>query len=198
MVNSFIAWRNHVLSGRPSKERSYKKYGIREARLNLITRWAKRCSRHYKRTQPHRQKRVRMVHNFMVRTKRNILCTWAQGDSSQARGITSRQTVALASRVGRLCHLQAENKILLLGLYVNTWRGHSRVSSVWAPRMQRWVAQHAKPDLNIWMHHRYRSAKKKTQKWSFDIFFRSVITQQYKIRKDFFSSPLYPPLSGKT
>ena len=66
VVNSFIARRNHVLSGRPSKERAYKKYGIREARLELITRWAKRCSRHYKRTQPHRQKRLRMVLDFRI------------------------------------------------------------------------------------------------------------------------------------
>ena len=61
VVNSFIAWRNHILSGRPEKERCHKKYGIREARLKLIPRWAKRCSRHYKRTEPHRQKRLRLV-----------------------------------------------------------------------------------------------------------------------------------------
>ena len=61
VVNSFIAWRNHVLKGRPEKERAWKKYGIREARLQLITRWAKRCSRHYQKTQPHKNKRMRLV-----------------------------------------------------------------------------------------------------------------------------------------
>ena len=54
-------------------------------------------------------------------------------------------------------------------LYINTWRGHSRVSSVGAPRMQRWVAQHAKSDLNISLHHRYHSPIKnsKVKFWHF-------------------------------
>ena len=56
IVNAFIAWRNHILSGRPEKERSWRKYGIRAARLSLITRQAKRCSRHYPPTQPHKNK----------------------------------------------------------------------------------------------------------------------------------------------
>jgi len=65
VVNSFIAWRNHILKGRPEKERAWKKYGIREARLQLITRWAKRCSLHYERAQAHKKKRMRIVTNRM-------------------------------------------------------------------------------------------------------------------------------------
>ena len=65
VVNSFIAWRNHILKGRPEKERAWKKYGIREARLQLITRWAKRCSLHYERDQAHKKKRMRIVTNRM-------------------------------------------------------------------------------------------------------------------------------------
>ena len=38
---------NHDLKNKPRKQRTWKKYGIRESRLNLITCWAKRCSRHY-------------------------------------------------------------------------------------------------------------------------------------------------------
>ena len=54
VVNPFIAWRNFKLKGRPEKERAWNKYGIREARLQLITLLCKRCSRHYKRTQLHK------------------------------------------------------------------------------------------------------------------------------------------------
>ena len=44
VVNVFIAWRNFKLKGRPEKEQAYRKYGIRQARLDLIQRWC----RHYK------------------------------------------------------------------------------------------------------------------------------------------------------
>ena len=54
-------WKKHILKGRPEKERKWLKYGIREARLQLISRWPKRCSRHYQRTKPHKQKRQRIV-----------------------------------------------------------------------------------------------------------------------------------------
>ena len=61
VVNAYIAWKNHILSGRPEKESAWRKYGIRKARLNLIIRWTKRCSRHYKKTRPHKNKRLRLV-----------------------------------------------------------------------------------------------------------------------------------------
>ena len=61
MVNAFIAWKNFKLKGRPEKERAYRKYGIRQARLDLIQRGCKRCSRHYKLTKPHKNKRVKRV-----------------------------------------------------------------------------------------------------------------------------------------
>ncbi len=38
VVNSFIAWRNHILKGKPEKQRTWKKCGIRAARLQLIAR----------------------------------------------------------------------------------------------------------------------------------------------------------------
>ena len=61
VVNAFIAWRNFKLKGRPEKERSYRKCGIRQARLDLIQRWCKRCSRHYKATKPHKNKHLKRV-----------------------------------------------------------------------------------------------------------------------------------------
>ena len=61
VVNAFIAWRNFKLKGRPEKERAYRKYGIRQARLDLIQRWCKRCSRHYKLRKPHKNKRLKRV-----------------------------------------------------------------------------------------------------------------------------------------
>ena len=61
VINAFIAWRNFKLKGRPEKERAYRKYGIRQARLDLIQRWCKRCSRHYKATKPHKNKRLKRV-----------------------------------------------------------------------------------------------------------------------------------------
>ena len=70
VVNPFIAWRNFKLKGRPEKERAWNKYGIREARLQIITRWCKRCSRHYKQTRPHRKKRLWIV------TAYDITCAW--------------------------------------------------------------------------------------------------------------------------
>ena len=33
IVNSYIAWKNHILKGKPAKERKYVKFGIRETRL---------------------------------------------------------------------------------------------------------------------------------------------------------------------
>ena len=53
-----------MLEGRPEKERAWRKYGIREARLQLITRWAKRYSRHYEKVQTHKKKRMRIVPKF--------------------------------------------------------------------------------------------------------------------------------------
>ena len=61
VVNAFIAWKNFKLKGRPEKERAYRKYGIRQAQVDLIQRWCKRCSRHYAPTQPHRNKRLKRV-----------------------------------------------------------------------------------------------------------------------------------------
>ena len=61
VVNAFIAWRNFKLKCRPEKERAYRKYGIRQARLDLIQRWCKRCSRPYKLTKPHKNKRMKRV-----------------------------------------------------------------------------------------------------------------------------------------
>ena len=58
-----ILWA-HILKGKPEKHRAYKKYSVREARLALIERWAKRAMRHYDRPQPHAKKRRRQVHSF--------------------------------------------------------------------------------------------------------------------------------------
>ena len=61
VVNAYIAWKNFKLKGLSEKERAYKKYGIRQARLDLIQKWCKRCSRHYKPTKPHKNKRLKRV-----------------------------------------------------------------------------------------------------------------------------------------
>ena len=60
-----IAWKNHVLKGKPKAHHVRRKYQIRQVRLKLIHRWTKRCSRHYEATQPHRQKRLRTVNTFL-------------------------------------------------------------------------------------------------------------------------------------
>ena len=65
-MNPFIAWRNFKLKGKPEKERAYRKYGIRQARLDLIQKWTKLCSRHYKETLPHKNKRIRLVMPVMI------------------------------------------------------------------------------------------------------------------------------------
>ena len=41
-----------------------RKCGIKGARLRLITRWAKRCSRHYKKVLPRKTKRMRIVTQY--------------------------------------------------------------------------------------------------------------------------------------
>jgi len=56
IVNAYIAWKNHILKGKPEKHRAYKKYSVREARLALIEIWAKRAMRHYKAPKPHAKK----------------------------------------------------------------------------------------------------------------------------------------------
>ena len=61
IVNSYIAWKNNIIKGEPESHHYCKKYQIRQVRLRLIQRWTKRCSRHYKATQPHRQKRLQIV-----------------------------------------------------------------------------------------------------------------------------------------
>ena len=45
-----------MLKDKPETERSWVKYGVREARLKLITRWAKLASRHYEATQLQKEK----------------------------------------------------------------------------------------------------------------------------------------------
>ena len=61
IVNAYIAWRNHILKDKPEEQRKWEKYGVREARLKLITLWAKRCGRHYEKMKPHKNKRLRRV-----------------------------------------------------------------------------------------------------------------------------------------
>ena len=60
--------------GRPEKERAYRKYGIRQARLDLIQRWCKRSSRHYKLTKPHKNKRMKRV--IILCNNQLVECTY--------------------------------------------------------------------------------------------------------------------------
>ena len=50
-----------VRSQSQNVQRAYRKYGIRQARLDLIQKWSKLCSRHYKEISPHKNKRIRLV-----------------------------------------------------------------------------------------------------------------------------------------
>ena len=56
-----VTFFHEILKNRPEKKRSWVKYGAREARLKLITQWAKLASRHYEAIQPHKKKRRRLV-----------------------------------------------------------------------------------------------------------------------------------------
>ena len=60
-MNAYIAWKNHVLKGKPKAHHDRKKYQVRQVRLNLIHRGTKRYSRHYAAIQPDRKKRLRTV-----------------------------------------------------------------------------------------------------------------------------------------
>ena len=125
VVNSFIAWRNHILSGRPTKERAYMKYGIREARLKLITRWAKRCSRHYQRTRSHKQKRLRLVILlYWLLVTCAVLYIWGKMHSCACWRTTSWQTRAVTTNwcEAKLSCMRQNNELFLLGLYYwNKW-----------------------------------------------------------------------------
>ena len=53
----------HVLKDKLDSEKLRKsiKYGVRNFRLKLIQRWAKKAIRHYAQTQPHKNKRKKLV-----------------------------------------------------------------------------------------------------------------------------------------
>ena len=59
--NLYFPYGEYKIKGKPKKERAYPKYGIRQARLDLMQKWTKLCSRHYKETLPHKKKRIRLV-----------------------------------------------------------------------------------------------------------------------------------------
>ena len=120
VVNAFIAWRNHILSGRPEKERSWKKYGIRAARLSLITRWAKRCSRHYPPTLPHKNKRQKLVNSF-AKSKRFVYCTWDQLRSRETWDKAPWQSTPESSRIEfEVCDVLKKYHAYLLGMHDRT------------------------------------------------------------------------------
>ena len=63
-IRALLLWPTlelEVIPGNKRIERAYTKYGIRQTRLDLIQKWCKRCSRHYKLTQPHKNKRLKRV-----------------------------------------------------------------------------------------------------------------------------------------
>ena len=60
------------LKGKPENFRSYVKYGVREARLALIERWAKRAMRHFPKTKPHAKKRMRKVSLWKASKKMSV------------------------------------------------------------------------------------------------------------------------------
>ena len=119
MVNSYIAWRNHHLKGKPENQRKWVKYGMREARLELITRWAKRAMRHYPKTQPHKNKRRRIVTQVYLM---NLPFKWAWRVRTCATGIAvSRETSKIAWRPRSLCYLRWKNRFSLLGVFSGSW-----------------------------------------------------------------------------
>ena len=68
VVNAYIGWKNHVLKDKPDREKLKKsiQYGVRNFRLKLIQRWAKKAMRHYAKTQPHKNKRRKLVNPTYV------------------------------------------------------------------------------------------------------------------------------------
>ena len=100
VVNAFIAWKNFKFKGRPEEERAYRKYGIRQARLNLIQRWCKRCSRHYKLTKPHKNKRLKRVIIPCNNEPAENTYFWVEIHASEARVTVSRRASSIPKGQG--------------------------------------------------------------------------------------------------
>ena len=80
VVNAYIGWKNHVLKDKPDREKLKKsiQYGVRNFRLKLIQRWAKKAMRHYAKTRPHKKKRRKLVNPTYVCLKSVVWLPWAQ------------------------------------------------------------------------------------------------------------------------
>ena len=118
VVNPFIAWRNFKLKGKPEKERAYRKYGIRQARLDLIQKWTKLCSRHYKETIPHKKKRIRLVILAIIENT----YIWDKKPTCEARISIPRWASENATGKRILCSVWAKNNSYVLGLlYGLSW-----------------------------------------------------------------------------
>ena len=122
VVNAFIAWKNFKLKGRPEKERAYRKYGIRQARLDLIQRWCKRCSRHYKLTKPHKNKRLKRVIIPCNNEPAENTYFWVEIHASEDRVTISRRASKHTKRTGLLRCLWREDETTMLGLFARIER----------------------------------------------------------------------------
>ena len=114
-VNAFIAW-NFKLKGRPEKERAYRKYDIRQTRLDLIQRWCKRCSRHYKLTQAHKNKRLKRVIIPCNSEPAENTYFWVEIHASEVRVTVSRWASKHTKMTRLLRCLWKEDEITMLGL----------------------------------------------------------------------------------
>ena len=121
IVNSYIAWKNHILKGKPEKHRAYKKYSVREARLALIEIWAKLAMRHYKAPQPHAKKRRRLV-LFVHKTVGIKSYYWAQSEFHTAGFKAPWWAHTTTIQVGaKMRNMRWTYQVALLGLYWGYW-----------------------------------------------------------------------------
>ena len=120
-MNSYIAWKNHILKGKPEKHRAYKKYSVREARLALIEIWAKLAMRHYKAPQPHAKKRRRLV-LFVHKTVGIKSYYWAQSEFHTAGFKAPWWAHTTTMQVGaKMRNMRWTYQVALLGLYWGYW-----------------------------------------------------------------------------
>ena len=116
VVNAFIAWKNFKLKGRPEKERAYRKYGIRQVRLDLIQRWCKRYSRHYKLTKPHKNKRLKWVIVPCNNKPAENTYFWVEMHANKAWIAVSWRASKHTKRTGLLRYVWRTDEITMLRL----------------------------------------------------------------------------------
>ena len=91
-------------------------YLISNIRLDLIQRWCKQCSRHYKLTKPHKNKRLKRVIIPCNNEPAENTYFWVEIHASEARVTVSRRASKHTKRTGLLRCLWREDETTMLGL----------------------------------------------------------------------------------